>query len=101
MRRQVFPASSLRNNPPLSASTIAYTRSGLAETATPILPSRLGSPSVRRVQVSPPSVDFQIPLPVPPLRTIHGTRWWSHIAAYRMRGFDGSIERSLAPLVGV
>ena len=54
---------------------IAYTRSGFAgETATPIFPISAGSPWVRRVQVLPPSVDFQIPLPAPPLRTNQGVR---------------------------
>jgi len=59
----------------------------------------LGSPSLSRVQVSPPSVLFQMPLPVPPERTIHGVRWWSQKAAYRMRGLVASMLRSDAPLV--
>ena len=79
---------------------MANTRSGFAgDTATPIFPISFGSPSARRVQLSPPSVDFQMPLPAPPLRTCQGTRWWSQKLAYRMRGLAGSIERSFAPLV--
>ena len=81
---------------------MAYTRSGFAgDTATPIFPISFGSPSASRVQLSPPSVLFQIPLPAPPERTIHGIRWWSQKAAYRMRGLAGSIDRSLAPLVAL
>ena len=77
-----LPASSLRYKPPSSASTMANTRSGLAgDTATPIFPMSFGSPCASRVHVSPPSTDFQIPLPGPPLRTCHGTRWWSQNAA--------------------
>ncbi len=61
---------------------MAQTRSGLVrDTATPILPINLGSPVSSRVQVSPPSMVFQIPLVGPPLRTSHGVRWVLHIAA--------------------
>jgi hypothetical protein len=54
---------------------MANTRSEFAgDTAMPIFPTSLGSPSVIRCHVSPPSVDFQMPLPGPPLRTCQGTR---------------------------
>ena len=59
---------------------MAKTRSGLAgETAIDDLPMSLGSPLVRRVQLSPPSIDFQRPEPGPPERTLHGSRWWSQL----------------------
>src|SRR5678809_741382 len=77
---------------------MAHTRSGLVrDTARPIFPISLGSPVSRRFQVSPPSTVLQIPLAGPPLRPFHGVRWVLHIAAYRMRGLEGSIARSLGP----
>ncbi len=60
----------------------AYTRSGSdGLTAMAILPILSGSPLVSFVHVSPMSVDFQSPLPGPPLMTCHGLRPCSHIAA--------------------
>src|SRR5207237_1270849 len=84
------------------ASTLAYTRREFAgETATPILPNAvLGSPgfALMSVHVSPPSLDFHSPLFPPPAVIPHGKRWMRHIAANRMRGFAGSIARSIAPV---
>ena len=48
--------------------------------------------------VSPPSVVFHSPLRPPPAFMPHGMRWNFHIAAKRMRGFVGSIVRSIAPV---
>src|SRR5437016_10386628 len=49
-------------------------------------------------QVAPPSVDFQMPLPAPPLKRPHV---WISICqnpAYRIRGLVGSITMSDAPV---
>src|SRR6185436_17905456 len=101
VRRHVAPPSSDRNTPPSSASTIAQTRSWLAaETVTPIFPTTpLGRPSLRVIsfQVSPPSVDLKRPLPGPPLDMYQGPRRACQKAAKRIRGFTGSIARSIAP----
>src|ERR1041385_1413604 len=68
---QFRPPLSDRKTPPSDASTRAQARSGLAgETAMPIRPSTpFGSPGACEMsdQVSPPSVDLKMPLPVPPL----------------------------------
>ncbi len=81
---------------------MAHTRSGSAgDTAIPILPIvPLGSPSLRviSVQLSPPSVDLNMPLPGPPLSSAYGMRRTCHRAAYSTRGFEGSIIRSTAPV---
>ena len=99
VRVHVSPASSERNRPPSSASIIAQTRSGFAgDTATDVFPIIFGSPFDRRVQVSPASAVFQIPEPGPPERTRHGSRWWSHIAAYSTRGLVTSMLNSLGPV---
>ena len=61
--------------PPGSASIMAKTRSGLArETSIDVFPMTSGSPALISDHVSPPSVDFQKPLPGPPLTTCHGRR---------------------------
>src|SRR2546423_959420 len=84
------------------ASMLAYTRRGFAgEIATPILPSGFfGMPALKVIsrQVSPPSVVFHRPLRPPPELMPHGMRWNFHIDANRMRGFVGSIVRSIAPV---
>src|SRR6266581_5053141 len=95
---QVAPASSDRNRPPPLASTIAYTRFGSApETLTSILPTGpAGRPRrlVSSVQVVPPSVDLNSPLPGPPSSSSQNLRAACHIAAERTFGLDGSIDRS-------
>src|SRR5690348_13925017 len=100
----VAPASSERNRPPFSFSISAYTRSGFAgDTATPIFPTMpVGRPLARvmSVQVSPPSVDLNSPLPGPPLDICHSLRYASHIVAYITFGSFGSIEMSSAPVSG-
>ena len=72
----VCPPLSERNTPPSSASTIAHTRSGFAgDTVIPTLPTMpRGKPLIRvnSVHVSPPSVDLKMPLPGPPLSSVHG-----------------------------
>src|SRR5436190_23891290 len=68
---------------------------------TPILPNGLaGMPglNVTSFHVSPPSVVFHSPLRPPPEFIPHGVRWNFHIDANRMRGFVGSIVRSIAPV---
>src|SRR6266581_2954034 len=99
----VAPASSERNKPPFSFSTMAYTRFGSApETATPILPSSpAGNPEFRvsSVQFSPPSVDLKRPLPGPPLDIWYSLRYASQSAAYITFGFVRSIEMSTAPVL--
>src|SRR5690349_5055973 len=96
--RQVPPASSDRNRPPAGASTSAYTRFGLAaDTLSPILPiGAAGRPGlvVSSVQVWPPSVDLNIPLPGPPLLSSHGWRTACHSEAYSTCAFDGSSSTS-------
>src|SRR5882724_1227423 len=99
----VAPASSLLNNPPLSFSTSAYTRLGLApDTATqmrPIIPA--GRPWLRVISfhVSPPSVLLYNPEPGPPLDMVYSVRKASHSAANITLGLDGSIEMSIAPVL--
>ncbi len=82
---QVAPASSDRNRPPPLASTSAYTRFGFApETLTPILPiGSSGRPRwpVSSVQVVPPSVDLNSPLPGPPSSSSQNLRDACHIVA--------------------
>src|SRR5436309_15381992 len=89
-RSHVLPPASERNTAPSSASTMANTRSGWApEAHTPILPSTpLGRFLLREisVQVSPPSGDFNKPLPGPPLVRPHGARLASQNDGYRTRG---------------
>jgi hypothetical protein len=51
--------------------------------------------------VSPPSTLFQMPLRPPPAIMLHGVRWNFHIAAKRIRGFVGSIARSMAPVLSL
>src|SRR3974390_3155937 len=87
---------------PVSIS--AYTRWELARViARPILPTgRVGSPlPVRRVQVVPPSVDFQIPLPAPPLLRPQVCTSTCQNPANRIRGLLGSITRSEAPVLSL
>src|SRR4051812_44306044 len=97
------PASSDMKMPPSFASTIAHSRLLSApETAIPTLPhSGLGSPGffVSSVQVLPPSVVLNRPLPGPPLENECGVRKTSHNPAYRMSGFFGSMTRSTAPVL--
>src|SRR5689334_20865749 len=72
-----------------------------AEIEMPILPSGLfGMPGLNVISfhVSPPSVVFHKPLRPPPAFMPQGVRWNFHIDAKRMRGFDGSIVRSIAPV---
>ena len=69
--------------------------------STPILPNGLsGMPGLKVIsfQVSPPSIVFHRPLRPPPAFIPHGVRWNLHIDANRMRGFDGSMVRSVAPV---
>src|SRR6476620_10115138 len=77
-------------------------RRGLAgEIATPILPNGFaGMPGLNEISfhVSPPSVLFHNPLRPPPVFMPHGMRWNFHIDARRMRGFVGSMVRSIAPV---
>src|ERR1051326_1751075 len=65
-----------------------------------ILPTGLvGSPlPVRRFHVVPPSVDFQMPLPAPPLVRPHVWISICQNVAYNTRGLVGSITSSFAPL---
>src|SRR3982750_2290585 len=68
---------------------------------TPILPNDFaGMPGLNGTSfhVSPPSVVFHSPLRPPPAFIPHGVRWNFHIDANRMRGFVGSIVRSIAPV---
>jgi len=53
---------------------------------------------VSSVQLSPPSVVFQMPLFPPPASIDQGVRWNLYVDAYSTRGFDGSIVRSFAPV---
>jgi hypothetical protein len=68
----------------------------------PILPTvPVGSPLavfVSDVHVVPPSVDFQIALPVPPDDIAHDVRYACQVAAYITSGLDGSRCRSMAPV---
>ena len=50
------------------------------------------------LQVSPPSTVFQTPLPGPGFGSRHLRRIRSHMDAYRVRGFVGSMARSTAPV---
>src|SRR5439155_27254927 len=61
--------------------------------------SPFGRPLLRliSVQVSPPSVERNMPLPGPPETSSQGRRIASQNDAYRIRGLFGSIARSLAP----
>src|SRR5256885_5130842 len=100
---QVPPASSERNSPPSLASTSAYARFGFArDTLTPTLP--IGAPSgrprrdVSGVQVVPPSVDLNSPLPGPPSTCCQNLPWTCHIPAYSTFGSAGSMARSTAPV---
>jgi hypothetical protein len=81
---------------------MAYTRFVSApDTDTPILPqSGGGSPAffVSSVQVLPPSVVLNRPLPGPPLDSECGVRNTSHKPAYSTSGFRGSMLRSTAPV---
>ena len=103
VRLQVVPPSSERNSPPESASTSAQTLSWFnGETERPIFPMvPFGSPCERviSVQVSPPSPDLKIPLPAPPDTSSQGRRTACQRPAYRMRGFTGSIARSITPVL--
>src|SRR5678816_1581792 len=80
-------------------------RCGLdGDTETPILPrGRAGIPglNVSSFHVSPPSVVFQRPLRPLPEFIPQGVRWNFHMAAYRIRGLVGSIERSVAPVLSL
>ncbi len=69
-------------------------------TRTPTLPhSPPGRPlPFSCVQVSPPSAERYRPLPGPPLLSFQGSRFACHRPANRMRGFDGSIATSAAPV---
>src|SRR5207237_7498275 len=100
-RAHVAPPSFERTRPPESASTSAHTRSWLTgETARPILPMiPCGSPRLRVISfhVSPPSVDFQIPLPGPPDTTSPARRTPCRTPTYSRRGWGGSIARPIAP----
>src|SRR6187402_2031893 len=71
----------------------------LRYTSRPIRPSGpSGSPPFSRVHVSPPSVDFQMPLPGPPpfMQQAFRTRW--NVEANKMRGSVADITRSFAPV---
>ena len=82
---------------------MAYTRfASTGDTDTPAFPHRpAGSPGffVNSVQVAPPSVDLNRPLPGPPLERECGVRDTSQSAAYNVSGAFGSIERSTAPVL--
>src|SRR5215211_4038099 len=68
---------------------------------TPIFPSGLfGMPGLKLISfhVSPPSVLFHSPLRPPPAFMPHGVRWNFYIDADRIRGFVGSMVRSIAPV---
>src|SRR5688572_25560576 len=99
----VLPPLSELYKPPFSFSISAYTRFGSApETSTPMRPTTPAGRPGRRVisvQVSPPSVDLNSPLPGPPLDIVYSLRKASQSAAYRMLGFDRSTERSMAPVL--
>src|SRR5213076_2556067 len=72
------------------------------ETLTPIRPTiPEGKPLFRviSVQVSPPSVDLNRPLPGPPLDICHDTRYASHSAAYITFGLRRSMARSIAAVL--
>src|SRR5262245_14512563 len=101
-RRHVAPASSDENRPPFSCSMSAYTRFESApDTETPIRPIvPAGKPGLRviSVQVSPPSVDLNKPLPGPPLDIWYSTRYASHNAANITDGFLRSMVMSTAPV---
>src|ERR1700736_4697210 len=101
MSVHVAPASSDRNSPPSFASTSAYILLESApETDMLILPGMpAGIPGLRvsSFQVSPPSVDWNSPLPAPPLESEYGVRKASHSEAYNTFELCGSITRSMAP----
>src|SRR4051794_31821418 len=66
----------------------------------PILPTvfvGMAAP-VSFAHVVPPSVDFQIPLPAPPLDRPHVLISICQNPAYRMRGLVGSMTMSDAPV---
>jgi len=50
------------------------------------------------VHVRPASVVLKIPLPAPPLESVHGVRPACQNAAYITSGLDGSSTRSMAPV---
>ena len=77
-----------------------HTRSGLArETVTADLPTRpVGSPPSSRFHVSPPSVDRKTPDSSEPEVAVQGFRSARHAEAKTMRGFDGLIAKSTAPV---
>src|SRR5687768_4193049 len=99
---QVSPPSFDRYKPPFAFSIMAYTFSGLeGATATPTMPhTPFGNPflDVMFVQVSPPSVLFQSPLPSPPLSRLYGVRISRQVPAYITSGLPYSIDSSLAPV---
>src|SRR5688500_3866194 len=123
-KRQVFPPSSERHKPvvgfdgaapparpaapppppprPAEGPSInAYTKFPLRlKMSRAILPNGpSGSPlPLRRVQVSPPSFDRQMPLPGPPpfMQQALRTRWY--VDANSTRGLVADITRSLAPV---
>jgi len=66
----------------------------------PILPTVLDgiAEPVSFFHVVPPSVDFQMPLPGPPLFRPHVLISICQNPAYSMRGFVGSITMSDAPV---
>src|SRR5437773_8491557 len=72
------------------------------DTVTPMRPmTPAGRPGLRviSVQVSPPSVDLNSPLPGPPLDICHDTRYASQSAAYITFGLFRSIARSIAAVL--
>src|ERR1041385_3750054 len=104
VRCHVAPPSSERKMPPVESSgghsIVAYTRCGLArDTDMPMRPSGfLGSPGAPLMSrhVSPPSVVFKR-LPLPAVKP-HGVRCMCQSEANRIRGFDGSMSISTAPV---
>ena len=65
----------------------------------PIMPAGMPGLRVMSVQVSPPSVDLNRPLPGPPLDIVYSVRNASHIAAKITLGLLRSIQRSTAPVL--
>src|SRR5207247_7553505 len=86
--------------PPPGPSINAYTMFDVSRyTSRAMRPSDpVGSPPASFVHVSPPSVDFQIPLPGPPpfMQQAVRRRWYSE--ANRIFGSECDITRSFAPV---
>ena len=57
-----------------------------------------GTPPLSLVHVSPPSVDFQMPLPGPPPFMQHAVRRRWYVDAYSDLAVRRAITRSLAPV---